>query len=103
MQYWMKHECSEHLLMASEIATIYGLKTMRGNPHNQLVTKILEHAKTEAEKNQPQLYFVGRNTVAVYSQALYKRAMEDFLVKHAASPGSVNFDGKDFAYAIETR
>ncbi len=103
-EYWSKIEAEEHYLFAKEIATIWRLKTNKGQPHYQLVGYIL---RKYSENNgiTPLYYLTGLSGMCpVYSRSTYEGAYDWFMgIIEDRREGSIRGDTKNYNYVITPR
>ena len=75
-----KVECEEHMLSASEIATIYGIQTENNQPHSLMIAAILRQYVANSNLNIAEYYYPhSRGCMRVYPELLWKPAMSDFI------------------------
>lgn len=78
--YYKEVQIEEHMLYASEIATMYGICLTVGDnkPHAQLVTSIIDdYVKAYAPQIEP-LFYRSKFMARVYPEALYLPAIYRF-------------------------
>lgn len=75
-----KIECDEHMLSASEIATMYGIQTESKQPHSLMVSAILREYVRKTNLNIAEYYYQhSRGCMRVYPELLWKPAMSEFM------------------------
>lgn len=75
-----KIECEEHMLSASEIATMYGIQTENRQPHSLMVAAILREYVNKTNLNIAEYYYPhSRGCMRVYPEILWKPAMSEFI------------------------
>lgn len=74
-------EKSEHMLSAKELAELYHLQTLNGNPNGLLIRSILDDKLSELDISFPEYYYPhGHGVMRVYPQILYKKVLTDFVL-----------------------
>lgn len=75
-----KVECEEHMLSASEIATMYGIQTENKQPHSLMIAAILRQYVSKSNLNIAEYYYPhNRGCMRVYPELLWKPAMSEFM------------------------
>lgn len=70
----------EHMLSATELASIYGLETLKHKPNAILVGLILFDYVKDTNLNIAEYYYPHKKGVMrVYPEMLYKKALEKFV------------------------
>lgn len=74
-----KIECEEHMLSASEIATMYGIQTENKQPHSLMIAAILREYISKTNLNIAEYYYPhSKGCMRVYPELLWKPAMSEF-------------------------
>lgn len=75
-----KIDCEEHMLSASEIATMYGIQTENKQPHSLMIAAILREYVSKSNLNIAEYYYPhSRGCMRVYPEILWKPAMSEFM------------------------
>ena len=75
-----KIECEEHMLSASEIASMYGIQTENKQPHSLMIAAILRDYVRKTNLNIAEYYYShNRGCMRVYPELLWKPAMSEFI------------------------
>lgn len=70
----------EHMLSASEIATMYGIQTENKQPHSLMIAAILREYVNKTNLNIAEYYYPhSKGCMRVYPELLWKPAMSDFM------------------------
>lgn len=70
----------EHMLSASEIATMYGIQTENKQPHSLMIATILREYVNKTNLNIAEYYYPhSKGCMRVYPELLWKPAMSDFM------------------------
>ena len=70
----------EHMLSASEIATMYGIQTENKQPHSLMIAAILREYVNKTNLNIAEYYYPhSKGCMRVYPELLWKPAMSDFI------------------------
>lgn len=68
------------MLSATELASIYGLYTVSGNPNGLLVSQILSDFVHDTNLNVSEYYYVhGHGVMRVYPKLVYEEALGNFV------------------------
>ena len=74
-----KVKMEEHMLSATELASMYGLYTNNNNPNGLLISCILSDYVTEHGMNVSEYYYPhGKGVMRVYPELIYKQALNEF-------------------------
>ena len=78
-----KIQLDEHMLSASEIATMYGILTENKQPHSLMISAILREYIRKTNLNVAEYYYPhSKGCMRVYPELLWKPAMTDFTYYH---------------------
>jgi hypothetical protein len=100
-EYYVKIASEEHMLYASEIANLYGIKTLANDPHTKLVTAILEAYAREQDIDLSEIYYYARYPNRVYPVSFYYPAIQWFREQVSNSTRRdyyVFYNGKGFNF-----
>lgn len=75
-----KVQMEEHMLSATELASMFGLYTLNHNPNGLLVSQILSDYVQETNLNIAEYYYPhSRGAMRVYPEIVYRKALSDFV------------------------
>lgn len=75
-----KVQMEEHMLSATELASMYGLMTLKHKPNAWLVTQILSDYVRDTNLNVAEYYYPHkRGVMRVYPEIVYKKPLDDFV------------------------
>lgn len=79
-QYYAPIYLEEHLLLASEIAELYGIYTEQDLPHARLITALINQKRYVVPKDFdiPFYYHSSKDLLRVYPKCLYEQVINDF-------------------------
>ena len=104
-----KIQSNEHMLSASEIATMYGIQTEKGKPHSLMITAILKEYVNKTNLNVAEYYYPhGKGCMRVYPELLWKPAMSNFMYYNDTDIKEINVykidsDKRKFVYIINKK
>lgn len=102
-----KIECKEHMLSASEIATIYGIQTENKQPHSLMIAAILREYVRKTNLNIAEYYYPhSKGCMRVYPELLWEPAISEFMYYNISDDNDiqqvkiykVDFEKKKFVY-----
>jgi len=70
-QYYTPYNCKEHMLYLKEIAKIFGIYTIKGDPHSRLISAAFKDYEKEINETLPLYYYAGRSLLRVYPKNQY--------------------------------
>lgn len=74
-----KVQVEEHMLSATELASMYGLYTLNNNPNGLLVSQILSDYVRDTNLNVAEYYYPhNRGVMRVYPEIVYSKPLLDF-------------------------
>lgn len=107
MQYFKEVKLDEHLLYATEIATLYNVRTYpSGKPAKGLISSLLNEYLELVGLDKDQLYYhtVSGYMVKVYSQQVYSLVMNKFFreiyLKYNKDDLYIEYEHKNRKYKI---
>ena len=107
-----KIECEEHMLSASEIASMYGILTENKQPHSLMIAAILREYVRKTNLNIAEYYYPhSKGCMRVYPELLWKPAMSEFAYyndldvdnNQQAKVYKIDFEKKKFTYVQENK
>lgn len=73
----------EHMLSASEIATMYGIYTENGQPHSLMISVMLREYVTSNNLNIAEYYYPhSKGCMRVYPEVVWKPALVEFYYRN---------------------
>ena len=74
-----KVQMEEHMLSATELASMYGLYTLKHNPNGLLVSQILADYVQDTNLNVAEYYYPhNKGVMRVYPEIVYTKPLFDF-------------------------
>lgn len=100
-EFYKKFITEEHYLTHNEIASLWSVFTLTGNPHKRLASAILK--KYISDNHIEEVFYPSRHgMINVYSRSVYLPAYKDLLnLMDQCKEGSVVIDGKTHNYRRE--
>ena len=106
-----KVECEEHMLSASEIATMYGIQTESKQPHSLMIAAILREYVRKTNLNVAEYYYPhSKGCMRVYPELLWKPAMSEFMYYNNLDVDDkqskiykIDFEKKKFIYVHDNK
>lgn len=98
-KFYLEIKTEEHMLYAKEIAEIYGLYSLNGNPHSTLMKIIILDYLKENQIDYIPIFYNSRNGLKeVFPAKYYAPAFKIFLSKINYNNTYISLNGKKYNF-----